>query len=339
MKAAIFAYSRKGCEAARRVRNALCNAEVRAYVPARFVQEGFLPLPQPTQALYGELFSQSDALIFIGSCGIAVRSIAPYVRDKHTDPAVICIDELGKHVIPLLSGHIGGANALARRLAAALDAEAVITTATDINQRFSVDTWASEQGFLIADTAAAKAVSAAILERDIPLCSDFPVTTDYPNGVTAGNGGAVGICISYYVKSPFDITLRAVPRALHVGIGCRKGTTQEAIAALVDEVFREHGLDKNAIKCVASIDLKAGEAGLLSYCAQRSLPIAFYAAERLLAVEGTFTPSPFVRRVTGVENVCERAAMVGAERLLVRKTAKDGVTVAVAAEKTEVRFG
>lgn len=339
MKAAIFAYSRKGCETARRVMGALGDAQVRAYAPARFAREDFLPLPQPTLSFYGEAFSQSDALIFVGSCGIAVRSIAPYVRDKRTDPAVVCIDELGGHVIPLLSGHIGGANALARRLSAALGAEAVITTATDVNRRFSVDTWASEQGFLIADMARVKAVSAMILEQDVPLCSDFPIVTDYPTGVTAGDSGAVGICISCHEKSPFDRTLRLVPRALHVGIGCRKGTAKEKIAALVDAVFRENALDKRAVKCVASIDLKSEEAGLLSYCAAQNWPIDFYAAERLLAVEGSFTPSAFVQRVTGVENVCERAAMVGAERLLVRKTAKDGVTVAVAAEKVEVRFG
>ena len=338
MTAAVFAYSRRGCETARRAAAALPDAGARLFAAARLTEDGFAPIPQPSRTFYGDLFAACDALVFVGSCGIAVRMIAPFVRDKKTDPAVIVIDERGRFVIPLLSGHIGGANALAQRLADALGATGVITTATDINGRFSVDAWAARRGWVIGDMAAAKHVSAAILEGDVPLCSEFPLRPPLPGGVTEGAEGPLGIYVGCRMARPFSETLRIIPRALHLGIGCRRGTPEAAIADAVGAVLEEHGIDPRALKCAASIDLKRDEQGLLAYAETAGLPISFYPADALAALEGDFTPSDFVRSVTGVDSVCERAAMMGAAALLVRKTAKNGVTVALAAENLEVSF-
>ena len=338
MRFAAFAYSRRGCETARRIMAAL-PGDWRAYAPERLAETPFAPLPKPSNSVYGECFSTSGALIFVGSCGIAVREIAPWVRSKCADPAVLCVDERGSFVIPLLSGHIGGANALARQLAEALGATAVITTATDINGRFSVDAWAAENGMAISDMSAAKAVSAAILERDVPLKSDFPVSGGLPAGTVPGESGPLGIYITSTTIRPFDRTLRLIPRCLHLGVGCRRGTEEDVIAAAVENALSRSGLDIRAVKDAASIDLKAEEPGLLAFCARMGWPTRFYTAEELNAVPGVFTPSDFVRSVTGVDNVCERAALAGGGELIVKKTAADGVTVAVAMEKTEVRFG
>ncbi len=339
MNVAVFAYSRTGCETARRAIACFPDAVCRAYTMERFLAEGFLALQKPSEPFYGECFAWADALIFVGACGIAVREIAPHVRSKVADPAVLCLDERASFVIPLLSGHIGGANALAAQLAAQLGAVPVITTATDVNRRFSVDAWAAEQGFAISDMKTAKAISAAILEKDVGICSDFPVVTDYPAGTVPAESGEIGICISCRNKAPFETTLRLIPPILHLGIGCRKGIAAEAVAAAVDAVLREHGIDRRAVKCAASIDLKQEERGLLEFCERRALPIRFYPAETLREVAGEFSSSGFVESITGVDNVCERAALLGAETLLVKKTAIDGVTVAVAAETLEVRFG
>lgn len=338
MKVAVFAYSRQGCRTARKVMDFFAGNEVRAYTMERYEEEGFGAIEKPSKSFYGPIFDWADAMVFVGSIGIAVREIAPHVKSKLTDPAVISLDELGRFVVPLLSGHIGGANDLALDLAGRLEAVPVITTATDINKKFSVDAWAARQGLFITNMNAAKTVSATILERNVPLASDFPIVTKLPNGAVEGQSGDVGICISWQKKKPFDETLLLVPPILHLGIGCRRGTAVETIKEAVEQVLNEHQIHRKAIKQVASIDLKKDEEGLRAFCEESKLPVVFYTAEQLGSVPGEFTPSQFVQDVTGVDNVCERSAMIGAENLLVKKTSHNGVTVAVAAEHWEVRF-
>lgn len=287
------------------------------------------------------LFDHVDALIFVGACGIAVRAIAPLVADKGSDPAVLVADERGLHVISLLSGHIGGANALTRRIAAGIGAEAVITTATDVNGRFSVDEWAARRGLWISDMGAAGRFSAEILRRNLPMRSDFPVLSALPDGLYAGDSGELGLSISCRTDTPFGKTLRLVPRVLHIGLGCKRGTTAEAIAAAVDGALNAARLCRQAVRCAASIDVKRGETGLLAYCGGQKIPVCFYSAEELRAVEGEFTESDFVCRTVGVGNVCERSAMRSAgknARLLLRKTCAGGVTVAIAQEDWSVSF-
>ena len=185
MRVAIFAFSRRGCAAAGRIRDAL-DGECRCYTIEKYCSRDFTAILPPLAKFAGPVFSWADALIFVGACGIAVRAIAPHLRDKRSDPAVVVVDEQEKFVISLLSGHIGGANALAEQLAARLDAVAVVTTATDVNGRFAVDAWAARQGLHIGSREAAKAVSAAILEGTVPLSADFPVSGELPRALSWG---------------------------------------------------------------------------------------------------------------------------------------------------------
>ncbi|MBQ1375701.1 MAG: cobalamin biosynthesis protein [Clostridia bacterium] len=339
MKIALISYSKKGRALSERLEAGLSDCETLKYVPKRLSDGGFLPIDDTSSALYKRLFFDMDALIFIGSCGIAVRCIAPYVSDKRTDPAVIVADELGRFVIPILSGHIGGANALSERIAEIIRAVPVITTATDINGRFSPDEWAMKNGFIIDDISLSKTVSAAVLEGDVPVACDFPVKGAYPAGICEGRSGGTGILISYKTgEKPFSKTLRLIPRVLHVGVGCKKGTSAEAIEAAVESVFKAHAIDMRAIKQFSTIDIKGNEAGLLEYCRKAGKPLVTYTAGELSSLSGEFSSSDFVKSVTGVDNVCERAAMMGAKALIVKKTACGGVTVAVAEEIREVRF-
>ena len=329
--AAVLSFSAKGAETARRVAAALEDEyEISLYAP----RGNLTPLT-------AELFAERDALIFVGACGIAVRAIAPCVAAKTTDPAVMVLDELGLHVISLLSGHIGGANALCWKLAAALESEAVITTATDVNKRFSVDAWASRQGLGISSMDLAKLFSASILKRDLPMYTDLPIEGDLPSGVYFAAEGALGAAVTWRRAEPFRRTLYLVPPVLHVGIGCKRDTPEERIAAAVDAVFREHGLLSAAVAELASIDVKCDEAGLLSYAASTHRPIRFFSAEELRAAPGEFTASAFVAGTVGVDNVCERAAVLSAgegAELIVRKTSQNGVTVAVALGNRRITF-
>lgn len=322
-----------------------------------------------------EAFASGGALVFVCAAGIAVRAIAPHIRSKTTDPAVVVADEMGLHAISLLSGHMGGANGLTRRIAEVTGARPVITTATDINGRFAVDQWAKEQKLVIADMEAAKAVSAALLRGEgVSFYSEFPVEGRLPEGLERWMGetksesetetGAVadgaetetgaetgaetepgnGICIAISLRRPgnlpFQKVLWLIPQALILGIGCRRGTTAEQIQAAALRAAADGGIWLPSVKKIVSIDLKKDETGLIDFAARLGVPFEVYSAAELAAVnlpEG-FTGSSFVRSVTGVDNVCERAAVLGVLRegtelpeLLLRKRAEDGVTVAAAA--------
>ena len=330
-KAGLLSFSDRGRELAGRISEALSSDYETICVQPR----GDLA------EITAKLFADSDALVFVGACGIAVRAIAPYVVSKTSDPAVIVVDERGEHAISLLSGHIGGANELTHRIAEAIGAEPIITTATDVNRRFSVDAWAAKQGLIIDSMDTAKTFSAEILKRDLPLYSELPMEGALPAGLFYAQSGDLGVAVSYRTVKPFQQTLRLTPLCLHLGIGCRRGTSAEQIRHLVEETLKEYDIDPQAVADVSSIDVKADEEGLLAFAKELGVPARFYSAEELQQVPGDFSPSAFVQSKVGVDNVCERAAVNSAGEdatLIIRKTAADGVTVAAAQENRRIRF-
>lgn len=339
--AAILSFSKKGGGLAERIEAYLLEQEgvsCTRYAPEKYAAAGCRPIEGGISAFTGPLMKNSDLLVFVGACGIAVRAIAPYLVSKTVDPAVLCVDETGKFVISLLSGHIGGGNRLALSVANGIGAVPVVTTATDVNGRFSVDAWAAEQGFGIGSMAIAKDFSAAILERDLPVCADVPLEGKLPAGLCPGESGELGLSISIRTRRPFDSTLLLIPRALTLGIGCRRGTPCETIEAAVKQTLEENQLNLRAVKEIASVTLKADEEGLLAFANKYRLPIQFYTPDQLNAVEGQFSASAFVKNTVGVDNVCERSAALGGGRLIVKKTAGQGVTVAVAESEWKVCF-
>ena len=275
-------------------------------------------------------FAQADALIFVGAVGIAVRAIAPHCKSKATDPAVVVLDECGRFAVPLLSGHLGGANALARALAEACGAIPVITTATDANGVFAVDEWAKAQGCAVLEPERIKLVSGALLAgHTVRLASDWPVQGTPPAGVDPARTPAEADFA--LTLSPAGDALHLVPRIGVLGIGCRRGTCAEQLEAAFADFCARHSLASACIAAAASIDLKADEAGLLAFCRAHGWPITFYSAEQLRALPGPFTPSPFVQSVTGVDNVCERAAVLASGGCIrIPKQAGGGVTFALA---------
>lgn len=257
-----------------------------------------------------ENFRTGNALIFVGAAGIAVRAIAPHVRSKSTDPAVVVVDEGGQFTIPILSGHLGGANDLARRIAAVCGAVPVITTATDVNGVFGMDGWAKQQNCAVLNPERIKNVSGALLAGGrVEIATRWPVSGPPPEGVA----------------------LRLVPRIVTLGVGCKRGTPLEALEAAFSALLAREHVAEQAVCRVCSIDLKQGEPGLLAFCQQRSLPFVTFSAQELSAAEGEFPASDFVREVTGVDNICQRAAVLGSGGSLLgtRYTAR-GVTMALA---------
>lgn len=304
--------------------------------------------PRSLQDIVGEWFTKSaaDAIIFVGATGIAVRAIAPFICGKAVDPAVLVIDEAGRYVISLLSGHLGGANALARTAASLIEAEPIITTATDAESAFAVDTFAKENGFLLTDLRKAKEVSAKVLRGEkLRIYSDIPMerlvqrpARHEAELVSAQDIDRADIVISYRTKLLNQATgLRLIAKRVHVGLGARKGVTQAEVAAAVATCLEDAGIDPRAVVALASIDLKKQEAGILAYSYECGVPFVTYTAEELRTVEGAFAGSSFVQSVTGVANVCERAAAYAAGRsghaeVLVHKTIHGSVTTAVAVE-------
>lgn len=285
-------------------------------------------------------FETAAALVYVGACGIAVRKIAPCVRSKLTDPAVLVIDEKGQFVISLLSGHVGGANDLALRAARLLNAIPVVTTATDVNGLFAIDAWAARQGLAIADSRRIKRVSGRLLAGEtLRVRSEFPIAGTPPKGFVLVEEEPWDVLISCRAVEAGE-ALRLVPRCLSVGMGARRGIEPEAVQACFRAALEKGGLDPLAVKSVCTLDLKKDEGGLLALCRELGLDLRCYAAEELLAVEGDFTASPFVKSVTGVDNVCERSAVLdsGGGRLLVPKTALNGVTAAIAMGEVSLKF-
>ena len=341
MNIALTAFTSRGAELAGRLAKALTEDghSCALWVPERLAPEMGLPGYRSLGPWTGERFADSDALLFVGASGIAVRAIAPYVRDKFTDPAVVSVDETGRFAVPLLSGHVGGANDLARLVARRTGGTAAVSTATDVNGRFAVDQWAREQGFFLDGRDGAKRVSAALLAGiSVGMESDFPIQGPLPQGVVEGPAEA-GIALTLDPeKRPFPHTVRLIPPVLHLGIGCRRGTPAATVAKAVEGVFRSRHLSLKGVAAVCSIDLKKDEAGLLAFCQGLGLPLTTYSAGELSAVPGDFTPSPFVHGVTGVDNVCERAAVRRGGSLIVPKQVGEGVTVAVSQVPLTIRF-
>lgn len=277
----------------------------------------------------------ADALVFVGAMGIAVRSIAPYIEHKAKDPAVVVIDELGRHTVSVLSGHLGGANKLTFDIAEKIGSDPVITTATDVNNLFAVDEWARAQGMKVQTPSRIKNVSSRILAgKEISVKCFERISGETPKQVVQTESDDCDVLVEITKKSSGALIL--IPQICTLGVGCRKGTSKEHIEDAFKRFLSESKIEKSAITEAASIDVKKDEKGLLEFAGGHKWNIEFYSADELNKVKGSQSSSKFVLETVGVDNVCERSALRiagdGAE-LVVKKFAYEGVTFAVAKKK------
>ena len=277
-------------------------------------------------------FRTGAGLVYVGACGIAVRAVGPLLRSKETDPAVVAVDEQGTWAVSLLSGHLGGANDLARAIGRVCGAQPVLTTATDAGGLFPIDDWARRQGCAVADVHKIRDVSAALLAgRTLRLSSDWPIEGTPPAGVALA--GTKADCDAALTLTDPGPALWLAPRVLALGVGCRRGAPAAALEEALAALLKREKLCVKSIGKVCTIDRKGDEPGLLAFCAAHGWPLETYTPARLQAAQGDFASSAFVAQTVGVDNVCERAAVLGTEggALAVRKQAGAGVTLALAA--------
>jgi cobalt-precorrin 5A hydrolase len=297
-----------------------------------------------------EQFSRYDGHVFIMATGIVVRMIAPLIRSKVNDPAVVVVDDRGQHAISLLSGHIGGANALAIEIADSIAARPVITTATDVNQAPAIDVLATEKQLFIQNPQAIKTVNMSLLKgKKIYLHDPFKYLLGLiPDSMTwSVNDGKRGSSVAdedpdntrmarVYIDDvkvelpPQTLVLR--PPTLMAGIGCNRNTAMQEMKELLERIFEQFKLSVHSLVGLASIGLKADEAGLLGLAEDLGLPLKFYDREELNQVKTIENPSLMVEKHVGVKSVCEAAAILAAQNgtLVVPKQTTRNVTIAVA---------
>lgn len=299
--------------------------DVRGYIKcenAKSVQ-GFEQVEESLSVWARKGFEDKSAIVFVGAMGIAVRAISECVKDKLTDSPVIVIDDKGQFVIPVLSGHVGGANELAITLADTLEAIPVVTTSTDSSDAFAVDLWASENNLRIINREGIKKVSAKSIEGKCVTLS----IKDYPPAKS------VDVIVADECRYPATITL--APKKYVVGMGLKRGKSSADLEKALESVLDANNIDIADVGAIATIDIKLDEEGLKQLVSKYRIPLLGFEASILERARGEFSASAFVKDTVCVDNVCERAAVVAANQgeLVVKKQVMDGITVAVARKK------
>lgn len=340
---AIYAITKHGAAIAARLAPSLPGAEVfisnkvRAGAP-----DDWRTLPLPMGPFLVENFTAYDCHVFIISVGAVVRMVAPLLVDKKVDPAVICVDDDARFSICVLSGHVGRGNAFTARVAEALGAQPVITTASDVRGTLTVDILGRELGWQLddPDRNVTRGCAAVVNATPVAFVQEtgepgwWPETQALPEGVSyATSLDAVDPARHEIVLIASDRELRAShpahwanavvyrPKSLVLGIGCDRGTPTELVARGIASLLERHGLSPKSVKALATIDKKQDEVALLELSQRFGWPLICYSAEQLDAVPGIVTPSEVVKRHVGTRGVSEPAALLaaGATELVVTK--------------------
>jgi cobalt-precorrin 5A hydrolase len=349
-KHAVWVITPNGVEIARKIADGLAaGSDVFVSDKLSRAKHSFLAFQSLSETVE-KSFNKYDGHIFIMSAGIVVRIIAPLIRSKIEDPAIVVVDDRGKHAVSLLSGHIGGANDLTVNVAEIIGARPVITTATDVNKLVAVDVLAKEKKLFIESPQAIKTVNMALLNSEqirlydpfglmtgrIPGAIDWPRTALHHQCAQNGNSTATGNIPGVYIDDavvdlPAGVLILRPP-TLIAGMGCNRNTPMEEMMDLLEATLDEFQLSRGSLSGLASINLKADESGLLALAHSLGLPLYFYDKQELNQVTEIKTPSLMVEKHIGVKSVCEAAAILAAQNgtLVVPKQTTRNVTVAIA---------
>ncbi len=335
---AVIALTRQGAETGRRITEMDSPASL-------FLRENLAEEFSGSRVMEGttiyemvaDLWKRYDSIVFVAAAGIAVRAVAPLLKHKSSDPAVVVVDEKGKFVIPILSGHIGGANRLASKIAEHIGGTPVITTASDVNGIVAFDEMAAERGWKIENLHLLKHVTGTQIDGGkVGYYSDmetgFPIQksvvildkpdSELPSVVVSDR------LLNIECKEP-TVFLR--PSTICLGVGCRRDTPVDKILKAVEDACKEAGISTLSLGSLATIPLKADEPGMVEAAKHLGVPFLIIDEERVAGCEGDFRGSEFVEAVTGGKAVASPCALLSAEEpeLLLDKFIREGVTVSV----------
>jgi cobalt-precorrin 5A hydrolase len=323
--------------------------EVQIFIPAKH-SDGKLDVnwfTEQTTKLMGDLFRAYDSMICIFSLGAVIRMIAPHLGDKKTDPAVIVIDDKANFVISTLSGHLGGANALARLVASYIGATPVITTAADVNETIAVDLVGREFGWTIQNFENVTRISALMVnEEKIAVYQDAGEEkwwkSALPNNVSKVDDleklksadFKAGLVITDRLLSDPEILSKCViyrPKSLVVGIGLHWDTGKDVIESGVKGVFDSNGLAFQCIRNIASVNRGGKVKGLEEFSSEHGIPVEIYEKQALAQV-AVPNPSETVKKFEGTASVSEASSLLSSKGTLVVPKQKfpPNLTVAVA---------
>jgi cobalt-precorrin 5A hydrolase len=345
---AIIAITRNGAQLGARLRAGLGSADL--HVLRKYhgqAGKGALSFDGELRLLLQRLWPEYGGFICIMAAGIVVRLVAPLLAGKEKDPAVVVMDDAGRFAISLLSGHLGGANELAKRCAFITGAREVITTATDANGLPSFDMLARENGWAIEDLSRVKTLNSLLLDgEEIAVVDTTGLVRPWFHGrgrlafhdtvVAARRSNARGLLlvsnafIPPQVQSENVLVLR--PRNLVLGIGCNSGTAADEIEVLVSAQLKRLFLSPLSLACVATARAKAEEPGLVAFAGHHGLPLHCYGSDELNEVVTPSPPSEHALKAIGAVGVAEPAAILAScgGKLLLAKVKEGNVTLAIA---------
>jgi cobalt-precorrin 5A hydrolase len=342
---AVYAITRHGIGIASRLAPALPGADV--YVSEKLMAlapPGALPFPLPMGPLLADTFGRYDCHVFIISIGAVVRMIATLLKDKKTDPAVLCVDDAARFAICVLSGHVGRGNAFTDRVAGILGAQPVVTTASDAIGTLTVDILGRELGWTLddMDRNVTRGCAAVVNATKVAFVQETGEPTFWPLERTLPEGVRYFTSLDDIDPGAYEMLLVATdreirdthpahwsnaviyrPKSLVLGLGCDRGADPGMVERGVHTLLAQHRLSPKSVKEIATIDKKGDEPAFLRLSERFGWPLRVYGAEELDGVRGIENPSDTVKRHVGTRGVSEPAALLaaGAERLLVPKQA------------------
>ncbi len=279
-----------------------------------------------------------DGIIFISATGIATRLIAPYIEHKTKDPAIIVIDDLGRYVISLLSGHIGGANEIASYIGMEIGGLPIVTTASDARGFQSIDIFAKENGYHMENMKSITRLTSMMVDgKKIGFYSEDRPTLDYPSLEILESLEDIddidGLIIVSSERLMVDIPYtNLVPKNINIGIGCRKDMEGDRIITAIEEVLSELNISNKAIKSIGTVEIKKYEQGIIDTARYYDCPLKIFTIEDIKVVEDRFEKSQFVKDTIGVYSVAEPCAYLLGGEFISMKTKHNGITISITKE-------